>query len=201
LLRELDSQLPAASFVFDAPDEEEAQVAQRFNRRQFGLQALSTPFTVLAHLGAIRPPEGLRLYSTDPVAKDCPFDPAWLTLPELVSTAWSVNVPNPAAANAGQVSNYLLTRHRLARFAGPVPGSFYPNFNSEFFLHSLVGAYAEKNEQLGRGSSSGLSLGTERLIRHGATQCQLRSEPSISPLSCRRVLRAIFHFILLVLAL
>jgi hypothetical protein len=36
------------------------------------------------------------------------------------------------------VSNYLLTRHRLARFAGPVPGSFHPDYNSEFFLHSLV---------------------------------------------------------------
>jgi hypothetical protein len=81
-LRELDSQLPALSFVFEAPDNEEAQVAQRFDRKRFVSQALSTPFTVLAHLGAIRPSEGLRLYSTDPAAADRPFDSAWLTLPD-----------------------------------------------------------------------------------------------------------------------
>ena len=63
--------------MFEAPDEEEAQVAQRFDRKRFVSQALSIPSTVLAHLGAIRLPEGLHLYSTDPAAADRPFNPAY----------------------------------------------------------------------------------------------------------------------------
>ena len=127
----------ADAYIFDSPDDEETTVLQRFSRKAFVQQSLQKLLSVLAHIGAFRLPAESRLFTSDPAAKDLPFNPLWLTLPGLVSMAWCVNVLNTSVKN-NQVTSYLLDRHQIARAMDPIEGAFFPAFVPAFFHNTTI---------------------------------------------------------------
>ena len=126
----------ADAYIFDSPDNEETTVSQRFSRKAFVQQLLRKSLSVLAHIGAFRLAES-RLFTSDPAAKDLPFDPLWLTLPALVSMAWCVNVLTTTIKN-NQVTSYLLDWHRIARAMDPIEEAFFPAYVPAFFHNAAI---------------------------------------------------------------
>jgi len=128
----------ADAALFVPPDDDDAAIPTRFDRKSFLQLSLKKAYTVLSHLGALRLPDHSILFPATPEgAEELPFDPIWLTTAGLVGASWHTNVL-AALASVLSTSSFLTTCHRQARARPCSPGAFYPDIDATFLRSPTV---------------------------------------------------------------
>jgi len=137
-LQYADAALPADAYLFVPPDDDDAAIPTRFDRKSFLQLLLKKAYTVLSHLGALRLPDHSILFpATSEGAEELPFDPIWLTTAGLVGASWHTNVL-AAPVSVLSTSSFLTTYHWQARARPCSLGAFYPDIDATFLRSPTV---------------------------------------------------------------
>jgi len=135
-LQYADAALPADAYLLVPPDDDDAAIPTRFDRKSFLQLSLKKAYTVLSHLGALRLPDHSILFPATPEgAEELPFDPIWLTTAGLICASWHTNV---LEAPVLSTSSFLTTCHQQARTRPCSPGAFYPDIDATFLRSPTV---------------------------------------------------------------
>jgi hypothetical protein len=137
-LQYANAALPADAYLFVPPDNDDAAIPTRFDRKSFLQLSLKKAYTVLSHLGALRLPDHSILFPATPEgAEELPFDPIWLKTAGLVGTSWHTNVL-AAPVSVLSTSSFLTTRYRQVRARPCSPGALYPDIDATFLCSPTV---------------------------------------------------------------
>ena len=131
-LQYADAALPPDAYLFVPPDDDNAAIPTRFDRKRLLQLSLKKAYA------ALRLPDHSILFPATPEgAKELSFDPIWLTTAGLVGASWHTNVL-AAPVSVLSTSSLLTTCHRQARACPCSPGAFYRDIDATFLCSPTV---------------------------------------------------------------